>query len=159
MNITALKMMAFAFTLNLVSVASAQDQSIELTKETIEKTYEIDKGDKKMPYVVKIKNKEMSPVKLDENDENKVNQDRVETPEMVTKVISINDDNNDAFDNVIELSYIKEADKDFNIFPAKDGFLIRVKGREFNYSVEDKDYMIEKEDEDFFKVEKAVSSF
>ncbi|WP_378187705.1 hypothetical protein ACE939_04960 [Aquimarina sp. W85] len=159
MNISAVKLIAFALTLNLFSIASAQEQGMELTKETIEKTYELDQGKEKTPYVVTIKNKETSVVKLDEKDKNKINQDRVETPEMVTKVISINDDANDAFDNVIELSYIKEADNDFNIFPAENGFLIRVKGREFNYSVEDKNYIIEKEDEDFFKVEKAVSSF
>ncbi len=140
------------------SVATAQDHNTEITKETIVKTYELEKGNSTIPYEITIKNKELDPIKLEKEDRYKLNQDRVDAQEMITKVITIDDQYDDSFDNVIELSYMKEADKDFKIMPYDEGFVIMVKGEEFEYSVKNKNYKVKSANKDFFMIERQSDS-
>ncbi|MHA7057026.1 hypothetical protein ACWGOQ_0007395 [Aquimarina sp. M1] len=143
---------------NFVTI-SAQEHNMEVMKETTVKTYNLDKGDMTIPYEVTIWNKELDPIKLEKNDENKVNQGRADTQERITKVIKIDDQYDNSFDNTIQVSYLKKADKDFKIMPTDEGFMIMVKGEELRYSVRNKDYKVkESSKKDFFTIEKMSDS-
>lgn len=148
-----LKSLFLAITFSVPFTIFAQETKMnnELTKETMVKTYEVEKGNTTIPYEVKIKNKTTQPIKLDKEDKNELNQSRiVDTNKMITKSIWIDSDIDDMYDNYIELSYVKEADKDFMIESNTDGFVIKVRGKEMNYSFLDRDYMIKEKDTNFF---------
>ncbi|RZS90759.1 hypothetical protein [Aquimarina brevivitae] len=136
---------------------SAQKNPTEVSKKTIVKTYEVEKGDITIPFKVKIKNKVMQPVKLKKKDKNKLNQDRVaNADEMVTKSIWINSDYDKTYDKYIELSYVKDADDDFVIEASEVGFDIKVRGNVMNYSILEKDYYIDDAYKDFFIVKDDI---
>ncbi|AXT55586.1 hypothetical protein D1815_07380 [Aquimarina sp. AD1] len=141
------------------AITTAQEHNMEITKETTVKTYEYEKGDMTIPYEVTIWNKELDPIKLAKEDQYKLNQERVDAQERITKVINIDDQYDNSFDNRIQISYLKEADKDFKIMPLNDGFVIMVRGEELKYSLENKSYKIKKtSDENFFMIEKLSDS-
>ena len=150
--------LAITFFVPFTFFAQETEVENELTKETLVKTYKVEKGNMTIPYKVKIENKIEQPIKLEEEDKHKLNQDRiVETDEMITKSIWIDSDVDDLYDNYIELSYVKEADKDFIIESSDKGFVIKVRGKEMNYSFLDKAYVIKKEDNNFFIISERNS--
>ncbi|AXT53899.1 hypothetical protein D1818_24920 [Aquimarina sp. BL5] len=138
--------------------ATAQEHNMEVTKETIVKTYELERGNTTIPYEITIWNKEIDPIKLEKEDKYKLNQDRVDTQERITKVITIDDQVDNSFDNTIQISYLKDADKDFKMMPTDEGFVIMVKGEELRYSVENKDYEVKTINKNFFMIEQPSDS-
>ncbi|WP_299254132.1 hypothetical protein [uncultured Aquimarina sp.] len=140
------------------ATVTAQEPNMEVTKQTIVKTYELERGNKTIPYVITIWNKELDPIKLEKEDRYKLNQDRVDAQERITKVITIDDKYDNSFDNTIQISYLKEVDKDFKIMPTDEGFVIMVKGEEFRYSVNDKNYKVKSVDKNFFMIERKSDS-
>ncbi|MFD2561922.1 hypothetical protein [Aquimarina rubra] len=153
-----LNKISFAALLFTFAITTAQEHNMEITKETTVKTYEIEQGNKTIPYEVTIWNKELDPIKLEKEDRYKLNQDRVDAQERITKVITIDDQYDNSFDNTIQISYLKEADKDFKMMPTEEGFVIMVKGEEFRYSVKNKDYKVKTMNENFFIIEKSSDS-
>ncbi|WP_378175331.1 hypothetical protein [Aquimarina sp. SS2-1] len=154
-NLRKISILAILFTF---SFAVAQEHPMEITKETTVKTYEIEQGNTTIPYEITIWNKELDPIKLEKEDRYKLNQDRVDAQERITKVITIDDQYDNSFDNTIQISYLKEADKDFKMMPTEDGFVIMVRGEEFRYSVKNKDYKVKSTDKNFFMIEKSSDS-
>ncbi|GAA3519773.1 hypothetical protein GCM10022393_37470 [Aquimarina addita] len=140
------------------TLVKAQHDNKQIIQETITKQYEVEKGASTIPYKVHIKNKETSEVLLKKEDQNALNQERINTPEMITKIIRIDDDADHYYDNLIELSYAVDDDADFKIVPTKNGFVITVKGKELNYDFMKKEYQVEKLDNNFFKIEKIKES-
>lgn len=151
------KILALSLIFSFVFSLNAQTKNVETKKETIVKKYNIDKGDYTIPYVVTIKNKVMNPVKTEKDENHYENKNRIETEKMITKIITIDDKYNNKYDNQIELSYKSNTDNNFTISPSDEGFLILVSGREFKYSVEDKDYMLNKDDQ-FFRIYESTDS-
>ncbi|MAQ75403.1 MAG: hypothetical protein CL613_03605 [Aquimarina sp.] len=150
--------LAITFFVPFTFFAQETEVEKELTKETMVKTYKVDKGNMTIPYEVKIKNKVEQPIKLEKEDKKELNQDRiVDTDKMVTKSIWIDSDVDDMYDNYIELSYVKEADEDFMIESNTKGFVIKVRGKEMNYSFLDKEYVIKEEDNNFFIITERES--
>ncbi|WP_298320918.1 hypothetical protein [uncultured Aquimarina sp.] len=142
----------------IFATATAQEPNAEITKQTIVKTYELERDNRTVPYEVTIWNKEIDPIKLKKEDRYKLNQSRIDAQEKVTKVITIDDQYDDAYDNTIQISYLKEADKDFKMMPTDEGFVIMVRGEELRYSVNNKNYDVKSLKDNFFIIERNSDS-
>lgn len=131
---------------------SAQKINKQVTKEAMVKTYTVDHGDRTIDYSIKITNKETGYVTMEKSDLSKKEQDRVPNPVNVTKVISIDNDADPMYDNILALTYTTPKDDQMNMSPTKNGFMINVSGNELHYDFIKKDYKVVKKDTDTFEV-------
>ncbi|WP_343486345.1 hypothetical protein [Allomuricauda sp. d1] len=123
-TITAL---ALLFTVTTV----AQDMTKnETAKEVTKKTYTFYEDGEKITNSVKITKTEKQAVMTEEEDKNRVDQTRVIPPTTVIKTVEIDNDSDEAYDEVIEFSYITEADTDFTLVSDKDNLMVAVEDGE-----------------------------
>src|SRR5690606_41516938 len=88
-NLKKCLLLIFAFA---VMGTYAQEKT-DVVKETETRIFEVDKGEVSTTYFVNVESTEKQQVKLKEEDEGKLNQDRAETPVEVTKRVVIDDYN------------------------------------------------------------------
>lgn len=131
---------------------NAQKINKQVTKEEMVKTYTVDHGDKTIDYSIKINTKETGFVTMEKSDLSKKEQDRVPNPVNVTKVISIDNDADPMYDNVLALTYTTKSNEEFSLSPTTSGFLINIDGNELHYDFINKDYKVVKKDADTFDV-------
>lgn len=121
----------------------AQEQT-DVVKETETKIYKVDKGESATTYTVNIVNKEQQKVKLQKEDEGKLNQNRAETPVEVSKTITIDDYN--ANKKHIKLSYFKNQGEKLDFVATDNGFAI-ISDDNTMHHIDDKGvYMVYSED-------------
>jgi hypothetical protein len=70
----------------------------------------------------------------------------------VTKVISIDNDLDPNYDNVMEQTYLTNEDEHFIINQTDEGFVISVIGKELRYNFLKREYNVIKKDADTFEV-------
>lgn len=139
-------------TLLAFTVMYGQMENKQTEKETVVKTYQVETSKGTMDYSLKVDTKRSNWVTMEKEELALKEQTRVHKPKKVTKIISIKGLNDSQYDNVLYISYKSKNDDEFKIYPTRDGFNMSVVGKEFRYSLLDRDYSIEEEHEDFFEV-------
>ena len=124
------KQLLIAFAL-IVTGTYAQE-NVDVLKETVKKTYEVDNGDKKVTYVVTINTSETQSVELQKGDEDKINQERtidkptetsnIEVSKEVSKSVTVNNYYPDKKE--IDLSYVKAPDEELRFVSTPEGLAI-----------------------------------
>jgi len=139
-NLKKYVLLAFAFA---VTGMYAQ-QKTDVVKETETRIYEVDKGDESTTYFVNVESTEKQKVKLQEEDEGKLNQDRAKTPVEVTKRVLIDDYN--AGKKEIKLSYFKAPGEKLDLVATADGLAIISNDNTMHHVDEKGVYMVYSED-------------
>lgn len=119
------------------TTAIAQEGTEETAKETTQKTYSFFEDGKKVENSVRITTIRKQAVMTEEEDKDKVNQTRKIPPKMIYKTVEIDKDSDDAFDEVIEFSYISESVSDFTLVSDKENILVAIEDGENLTIVED----------------------
>ena len=117
-NLKEYLLLVFAFA---VTGIYAQENT-DVVKETETKIYTVDKGEGPITYTVSVVDQKQQKVKLQEQDKDKLNQERAETPVEVSKTITIDDYN--AGKKHIKLSYFKRANEKLDFVATDGGFAI-----------------------------------
>ena len=138
----------------LVAVTGMTAQKInkQVTQEEMTKTYEINQGDRIIDYTIKINTKETGYVTMKNEDLPKKEQTRVENKKTITKLISIDNDADSSYDNIIAVTYLTKDDANFKIQETDEGFAIIIEGKELRYNFLKKEYNVTKKDTDTFEV-------
>lgn len=102
----------------------ATDNIEESASETTQKTYKLMYGDQTVKRSVKVSTEMTTEVMLDDEDENEINQDRILPKKTFRKIVEIDNDQDDAFDEKIVFSY--EADEESAYLLVSEGDYIRV---------------------------------
>lgn len=121
----------------------AQEKT-DVVKETETRIYEVDKGDKSTTYFVNVESTEKQKVKLQEEDEGKLNQNREKTPVEVTKRVIIDDYN--AGKKEIKLSYFKAPGEKLDLVATAEGLAIISDNNTMHHIDEKGVYMVYSED-------------
>ncbi len=100
----------------------AQNAPTEVKEETEVKTVAFEKNDKMHKGKIKVVTKETSNVKLDANDVDKVNQDRISATKKVQKTVMIDNDKDAAYDILTKETFYVNDNKDFRFSPSESGF-------------------------------------
>lgn len=138
----------------LISVTGMTAQKInkQVTDEVMIKKYEVNHGDRTIDYTLKINTKEAGYVTMKKSDLPKKEQERIQNNKKVTKLISIDNDADPSYDNVIALTYLTKDDDHFTVNQTEEGFTITVVGKELRYNFLKKEYNVTTKDTDTFEV-------
>ena len=131
----------------------AQNHSTETMKTTTTKNYTFEKEGKKIPYELKIFESRNYVLKFNEEDSGKINQDRVNTPAYVTKLILIDNDMDMNYDRYIVLKYKKSPGDSFELVPTTNGFAVKVDDNHLEYIMGEGVYRVNNKDHDYFTVD------
>lgn len=98
-----------------ISFASmnAQSPDREISEETTQKKYEMYEEGQLVKKSVVIHTTIRQAIKFDTLTENTINARRIRTPKEITKVVNIDNDSDEAYDEKIQFSYTTDADKNF----------------------------------------------
>ena len=110
--------------------AIAQTKPSEITKEVSEKVLKITKNDEVIENSVRITTEICQGVMTEEEDSGKVNQERIFPPKTVVKLVEIDNDADDFYDERIKFSYLTEARTDFTLVSKNNDIMIAVEDGE-----------------------------
>lgn len=131
----------------------AQNQESGTLNATLNKTFTIKADGTETTYNVKVMEHRNYPMQLDNTDNGKINQDRETSAAMVTKLIAVDANNDEKFDQYFVLKYRKSVTDNFEIVPTNEGFAVKVDDRTLQYFTAEGIYFINNDDQDFFTVE------
>ena len=97
----------------LTCLAHAQNSDREISEETTEKKYEMYEEGKLVKKSVKIHTIIKQDIEFAEEDEDKIDARRIITPKKISKIVSIDNDTDEDYDEVIKFNYTSDANKDF----------------------------------------------
>lgn len=107
------KQLLFSFLFVSVSLVYAQQNDREISEETTEKKYEMYEDGKLVKKSIKIHTIVKQDIKFADEDEGKIDARRVITPKKIYKTVSIDNDTDEEYDEMIKFSYTSDAQKDF----------------------------------------------
>ncbi len=119
-----MKNLTYAMALLVCGTAMAQEKPTEITKETAVKIVKYKDGDELKEGKIKVINKETSHVKLDAEDANKINQDRVPAETKVVKTVMIDNDKDKAYDLLTTETFYVNEDSSYRFSPDESGFMM-----------------------------------
>lgn len=119
-----MKNLILAFALLVYAGAIAQEKPKEVKEETTERIIKVKDNEGTKEKKVKVITRETSEVALDENDKNKVNQDRVETPKKVERKVLVSTNEGSDYALLSQETYFVMEDKNFVFIPTQRGFSI-----------------------------------
>ena len=109
------------------SAINAQEVPSETSQETTEKKYKLYKDGELIKNSVMVNTSISQPIMTDEEDEGKVDQDRVFSKyKKVTKTVSIDNDKDDKYDEKIVFSYMTDIISDFVLVSDVNEIMIAV---------------------------------
>ncbi|UZO81113.1 hypothetical protein NBT05_01225 [Aquimarina sp. ERC-38] len=120
-------------------------------------TFNYKKGSSSIPYKITTFKKKVSPIKLENEDEKKVNYNQEDTPDYVTKLVHVDHMVDDTLDQFIVLKYIEENADSFEAEPTDKGFIMLVDGKQAEYIFGEGIFFSDKENKDFFIVNEFAS--
>jgi len=147
-NILSILSLSLLTTLTL----SAQADNKGTLSSTIKKTFTIKTDGTETQYNVKILETRNYPMAWKEEDRGKVNQDRMTTAAKVTKMIAVDNDSDNEYEQYFVLKYRKSSADTFEVVATKDGFAVMVDGNIKKHFDREGIYFINNDDEDFFSV-------
>lgn len=126
-----IKTIILAITLITGTALFAQEtEQSGMAKETTKKTYKMYQDGKLIKNSVVIETTRNQAVMLNEQDENKVNQERIIPPTVVVKTVKIDNDADAFFDEIIKFSYTTKEKTDFTLVSTKDDLMVAVEDGE-----------------------------
>ena len=117
-----MKKLIYLGALLICTVAMAQEKAKEVKEETEVKTIRVKDNDKTTEKKVKVVTRETTNVELDENDKNKVNQDRITSPTKVEKLVMVDDGKDNRYDFLTKETYYVLGDQKCLFTPNDRGF-------------------------------------
>ena len=108
----------------LCSGIMAQERPKEIKQETVVKTVKVNDGETISEKKFKVVTREEADVELDENDAEKVNQNRVMSNVKVKKTVSIDNDTDDDYETQSSVMYYKLGEDNYKFEPNKNCFEI-----------------------------------
>lgn len=147
-NIISLLSLLLLTTLTL----SAQERNEGTLSTTTHKTFTISKDGTATKYNVKILENRNYPVVWQNEDEGKVDQDRKYQAAKVTKMIAVDNDSDNEYEQYFVLKYRKSVADTFELVPTNNGFAVMVDGSIKQHFNREGIYFINNDDEDFFSV-------
>nr|WP_299342697.1 hypothetical protein [Allomuricauda sp.] len=93
------------------------------------------------------------PMQFDRTDTGEINQARETSAAKVTKLIAIDSNDDEKFDQYFVLKYRKSITDNFKVVPTKKGFAVKVDGQVMQYFAKDGIYFVNNKDQDFFTIE------
>ena len=112
-------MIASLVLLGSTGITLAQNVNKKTTTEVTTAT--TTSGKKMNMYVIKD---EVQKVKLSKDDLTELNQNTIETPVEVDKIILIDNDQDASYDRMVEIDYYKEANEEIMVMPADEGVML-----------------------------------
>jgi hypothetical protein len=106
-----------------------------------------------IPYRVTVLENRNYVTRFDKDDKGKVNQDRLDTPAMVSKMMIVRNMKDPSYDRYIVLRYKKQVTDDFELIPTSKGFAVHVDDNSLNYVDETGLYYTDTSDDDIFLVD------
>ncbi len=131
----------------------AQDGNPGTLNASLYKTFTIETDGTETTYNIKVLEHRNYPMEMKKTDNGKVNQDRKTSAAKVTKLIAIDADNDEKFDQYFVLKYRKSITDNFEVVPTTNGFAVKVDDKMIKYFTGDGIYFINNYDQDFFTVE------
>ncbi|PQV47745.1 hypothetical protein CLV33_10664 [Jejuia pallidilutea] len=112
----------YALVLLIFGTTYAQKKPTEVKKETEVKTVTYKNGKDTKEGKVKVISKETANVRLDANDANKVNQDRMPATKKVETTVMVDKDSDKAYDIITKDSYFVNMSNNYKFSPNNSGF-------------------------------------
>lgn len=106
----------------IIGSAFAQDKATEVNEKVQTKTVKVNNGEKTSEKKVKVVTRETANVKLNKDDQNEVNQKRVNTISKVEKMTMVDNDVDGEYDFLTKDTYYKIGDKNYLFKPNSRGF-------------------------------------
>lgn len=142
-----------ATTLFVVALsASAQEVETGTLNSTDKTTFNLKMDGGEVSYSVIVYEKRGYTTELDNEDEGKVDQDRLSTPAKVTKMVRTESESPMLDDRFLILTYDKQVTDTFKVSPLVDGFKVTVDEKEVKYVFSEGKYYVDTADRDFFVV-------
>lgn len=132
--------------------AQTQQKSGKLNT-TINKTFTIEKDGTETLYNVKIMEHRNYPMKWENQDKGMVDQDRKYATAKVTKLIAVDNDNDNEYEQYFVLKYRKSITDEFKVVATDKGFAIKVEDNSLQLFEKEGIYFINNTDQDFFTIE------
>lgn len=130
---------------------SAQEKTGKLSA-TTHKTFTIKADGTATQYNIKILENRDYPMAWKKEDEGKVDQDRKSMAAKVTKMIAVDNDSDNEYEQYFVLKYRKSVADTFEVVPTNNGFAVKVDGNIKQHFSREGIYFINNSDEDFFSV-------
>lgn len=111
----------------------AQTNLKDVKEETEVKIIKVKDDKKTTEKKVQHTTRETSDVKLDENDVNKVNQNRIKTTSKIEKTVLIDNDADDNYDTYEKEIYYKNNNNDYLLKPNDNGFNMAIKNEDSKF--------------------------
>ncbi|PRX53625.1 hypothetical protein [Flagellimonas meridianipacifica] len=120
---------------------------------TIHKTFSIEKDGTEIQYNVKVMEHRRYPMKWNKTDKGDINQGHKYEAAKVTKLIAIDKNNDNQYEQYFVLKYRKSISDEFQVVPTKGGFAVKVDDKTLKLIEKEGIYFINNKDEDFFSIE------
>ncbi|MBC7000021.1 hypothetical protein [Cytophaga sp. FL35] len=134
------KQLLFALLLLTSEMVLAQGTDREISEETTEKKYEMYEDGQLVKKSIKIHTVVKQDIKFAEEDEDKIDARRIITPKKIMKTVSIDNDADEEYDEMIKFSYISGANKDF-LFGTNDDEIFKALENSKYLKLDDKENM------------------
>ncbi|MBR9853153.1 MAG: hypothetical protein GYB37_01050 [Algicola sp.] len=135
-----------------------QSKTSGVMKATIQlKTFTVSEDGKEKQYSVKVMERRKYTMELDSKDKGMVNQDRKASSAYVTKLVAIDSDSDDSYDDYMVLKYKGTQNNDFEVIQTDKGFDIIVGNKSMHYDILENNYLVDKKSKNFFIIEEFES--
>jgi hypothetical protein len=121
------------------------------------KTFTVSENGKEKQYSVKVMERRKYGMELDSKDKGMVNQDRKLSSPFVTKLVAIDSDADENYDDYMLLKYKGSENNDFEVVQTNKGFDINVDDKSMHYDVLKNNYIVKKKSKNFFIIEEFES--
>jgi hypothetical protein len=106
-----------------------------------------------VPYGITVYEARKSKIKFAQEDKEKTDKTRVQTPLYVTKLIYVDKYADGEYDSYFVLRYLKDPSDSFEFKPTKRGFTVEVDKKYVEYIFDEGVYFVNNKDADWFFVE------
>jgi len=135
-----------------------QNQDSGVMKATTQlNTFTVSEDGKQKEYSVKVMERRNYGMELDSKDKGLVNQDRKRTSPFVSKLVAIDNDSDENYDDYMVLKYKGTVNNDFEVAQTEKGFDIIVGNKTIHYDVLNSNYVVEKKSKNFFIIDEFES--
>jgi len=131
---------------------SAQSEINGKLNSTVEKTFTVKADGTDTQYKLKILEARKYPMVWEKEDKGDVDQDRKTTAAKVTKLIAVDTDSDNEYEQYFVLRYRKSLTDTFEVVPTQSGFAVMVDGSIKKHFDREGIYFINNDDQDFFSV-------
>ncbi|QCW99586.1 hypothetical protein FGM00_05520 [Aggregatimonas sangjinii] len=132
---------------------SQEEQVGGVLSTTTVQTLNFDRNGTKIPYTITTQENRIYSATFKQSKENKENFERMESPALVSKMITINSEIDSTLNKRIILRYKKRLADTFELVPTEKGFQIEVDGNLIDYAVESGVYAIDAASKNFFVID------